>query len=51
MFYWIVQEKMMKSIPVNEDNYALFAKAVEENLALYNRLMQLKVNRDYYYFD
>ncbi len=51
VFYWIVQEKMMKSIPVNEDNYALFAKAIEENLALYNRLMQLKVNRDYYYFD
>ncbi len=51
VFYWIVQEKMMKSIPVNEDNYALFAKATEENLALYNRLMQLKVNRDYYYFN
>ena len=49
--YWEQQENFMKSIPINESNYALFAKALDENLALYNRLMQLKVNRDYYYFD
>lgn len=51
VFYWIKQEKMLKSIAVNEASYALFAKAIDENLALYKRLMQLKVNRDYYYLD
>ena len=51
VFYWIHQEKFLKNIPINESNCALFAKALDENLALYNKLMQLKVNRDYYYVD
>ena len=51
VFYWVLQEKFLKNIPINESNYALFAKALDENLVLYNKLMQLKVNRDYYYFD
>ena len=50
-FYWIQQEIFLKNIPINESNYALFAKALDENLALYNKLMQPKVNRDYYYVD
>ena len=45
VFYWIHQEEFLKNIPINESNYALFAKALDENLALYNKLMQLKVNR------
>ena len=49
--YWDQQENFMKNIPINESNYALFAKALDENLALYNRLMKLKVNREYYYLD
>jgi hypothetical protein len=49
--YWDQQENFMKSIPINESNYALFAKALDENLALYNRLMKLKVNREYYWLD
>jgi hypothetical protein len=49
--YWDAQERFLKNIPINENNYALFAKALDENLVLYNKLMQLKVNRDYYYFD
>jgi hypothetical protein len=49
--YWDQQENFMKNIPINESNYALFAKALDENLALYNRLMKLKVNRDYYWLD
>ena len=48
---WITLEKMLRSIPINEVNYALFAKAIDENLALYNRLMQLKVNRECYWLD
>ena len=51
VFYWIHQEEFLKNIPINENNYTLFAKALNENLVLYNKLMQLKVNRDYYYFD
>ena len=51
VFYWVLQEQFLKNIPINESNYALFAKALDENLVLYNKLMQLKVNRDYYYFD
>lgn len=50
-YYWITQEKMLRSIAINADNYAAFAKAIDENLALYNRLMRLKVNREYYYLD
>jgi len=50
-FYWLKQEVLMKSIPINDANYALFAKAIDENLALYNRLMQLPVNRKAYHFD
>lgn len=49
--YWDQQENFMKSIPINESNYALFAKALDENLALYNRLMKLPVNREYYMLD
>ncbi len=49
--YWEPQENMVREIEVSPQNYALFAKAIEENLALYNKLMQLKVNRDAYYFD
>ncbi len=49
--YWDQQESFMKNIPINESNYVLFAKAIDENFALYNRLMQLQVNRDYYNFD
>lgn len=47
--YWIEQESLLKSIPINDINYSLFANALDENLVLYNRLMLLKVNRDYYY--
>jgi hypothetical protein len=49
--YWNQQENFMKNIPINEENYALFAKALDENLALYNRLMKLKVNREYYWLN
>ena len=49
--YWDEQEAFMKSIPINENNYALFAKAIDDNLALYSRLMQLPVNREKYNFD
>ena len=49
--YWDVQERFMKNIPINESNYALFAKALDENLALYNRLIKLQVNREYYMLD
>jgi hypothetical protein len=50
-FYWLKQEIYMKNIPINESNYALFAKALDDNLALYNRLMKLPVNREYYMLD
>ena len=50
-FYWLKQEVLMKSIPINDANHTLFAKAIDENLALYNRLMQLPVNRKAYHFD
>jgi hypothetical protein len=49
--YWDKQETYLKNIAINETNYALFANAIDENLALYNRLIQLKVNREYYYLD
>ena len=49
--YWIEQENLMKSIPINETNYALFAKGVDDNLLRYNELMQLPVNRKQYNFD
>ncbi len=49
--YWVQQENFMKNIPLNESNYALFAKALDDNLALYNRLMKLPVNREYYMLD
>lgn len=51
VFCWIHQENFLKNIPINESNYALFAKALDENLALYNKPMQLKVNRECYHFD
>ena len=49
--YWDQEEAFMKSIPIDDANYALFAKALDENLALYNQLMLLKANREYYYLD
>lgn len=49
--YWDKQEDFMKSIPINDANYALFAKAIDDNLALYNQLMQLPANREKYNFD
>lgn len=49
-YYWVSQERLLKNVPVNAENYAKFAKALDENLALYNQLMQLKVNREVFYF-
>jgi hypothetical protein len=49
--HWTRQDRFLLASPVNESNYALFAKALDENLALYNRLMKLKVNREYYWLD
>jgi hypothetical protein len=49
--HWTRQDRFLLASPVNEENYALFAKALDENLALYNRLMKLKVNREYYWLD
>jgi hypothetical protein len=49
--YWVHQDNLVQNVEINENNYALFAKAMDENLALYNRLMKLPVNREYYNLD
>ena len=49
--YWIEQENLMKSIPINETNFALFAKGVDDYLVRYHQLMLLSVNRKTYNFD
>ncbi|MBC7757085.1 MAG: hypothetical protein H7Z20_10715 [Bdellovibrio sp.] len=49
--YCTEQDNLLKSIPINDANDALFAKSLDENLAIFNRLMLLKVNREYYYVD
>ena len=50
-YYWVSQERLLKNVPVNADNYTKFAKAMDENFALYNQLMQLKVNREAFNFN
>lgn len=50
-FYWVLQEVLLKSIPVNAENYALFAKEMNASLAHYNDLMKSEVNRKAHYLN
>ncbi len=31
--YWVEQENLLKSVPINDINYSLFANALDENVA------------------
>ena len=48
---WEEQENLMKNIPINDANFALFSKGVDDCLVRYHQLMLLPANRKTYNFD